>query len=141
MGDLTEHPGAVPMHRLGQIRHGRNDPVLSRAQLPERGNRIGGNRRRAADHRQRHAPFRLLLVIQAIAFGGQRIETISRRVRRADDAIAQLQMADAQWLEQVSWLMRSVHLVLEGREEPADPRPASRNEPAPRALLRHDRAR
>ena len=67
MGDLAHQGRTVPVYALGELLQVGNDGVHADVELAEDIGRVGRHVRGAAEHRERDAAFRLLLVVELIA--------------------------------------------------------------------------
>jgi hypothetical protein len=77
-----------------------DDAVVEQVQVAERRRRVGRDHGRAADHGERDAAPGLLRVVQAVAQPRAAVLGIGRLVARAHDAVAQLQVLEAERLQQ-----------------------------------------
>ena len=100
MGDLDHHRGALVMDVVGQFLQPAHAFVLVEKDIAERLRAVLRHHRRAADHGERDAAFRLFGVIEPVALFGHAVLGIGRLVRGRHQAVAQRQAAQLKRLQQ-----------------------------------------
>lgn len=100
MSHLAHHCRALGVHVVGQEPQPGNYLIPIQFEIPKCRRAIARDDCRAADHRQPDAAACLFHVITAIPVGGHSVFGVRGLVRCADDAIAQLHVADMERLQQ-----------------------------------------
>jgi hypothetical protein len=100
VSDLAHDRGAVGVDAVGERLQIPDDAVVEEMQIAERGRRVRGDHRRAADHGERDPALRLLLVVEPVAQPRAAVLGIGRLVARAHDPVPKRQVSELERLEQ-----------------------------------------
>jgi hypothetical protein len=100
VGDLAHHRRAVRVDGIRERLQVCDDPVIPQVQIAERGWRVAGDHRRAADHGEPDPALRFFLMVQPVAQPGSAVLRIGRLVTRAHDPVAEPQVLELERLEQ-----------------------------------------